>query len=99
MRVRPYSEALCKRQSSPSPLPRHSPWAPLALQTILQGQGIDPLLEGKYQLGGDYTLDGMTESIAYKANKPKSLHERGKGVLGISSSLYGRRRCCIVSPH
>ncbi len=34
----------------------------------LQGQGIDPLLEGKYQLGGDYTLDGMTESIAYKAN-------------------------------
>ena len=35
---------------------------------ILQGQGIDPLLEGKYQLGGDYTLDGMTESIAYKAN-------------------------------
>lgn len=35
---------------------------------ILQGQGIDPPLEGKYQLGGDYTLDGMTESIAYKAN-------------------------------
>ena len=31
--------------------------------------------------------------------KPKALHERGKGVLGISSSLYGRRRCCIVSPH
>lgn len=36
--------------------------------TILQGQGTDPLLEGKYQLGGDYTLDGKTESIAYKAN-------------------------------
>ena len=42
--------------------------APDTNVTILQGQGTDPLLEGKYQLGGDYTLDGKTESIAYKVN-------------------------------
>lgn len=33
--------------------------------TILQGQGAQPLLNGQYQLGGDYTING-TESVIVK---------------------------------
>lgn len=33
--------------------------------TILQGQGTQPLLNGQYQLGGDYTING-TESVIVK---------------------------------